>query len=273
MFYRQVEEFFPAMTSYELTQEEVHRFHEQGYLGPFELRSPSEMERVRETLENDVLESTGVWSAEDFPPFVVDTPMMEPEHVDRHVDSEPVAGLCLDPAVTDRLESLLGPDLLLYQSQFLFKNPDGTRVAPHQDSTPMLNPPLALSVWLAVTDATKDNGCLEVYPGTNGKFVPHVPIEEEDVLFENRVDPEYVDVDGTEHLELEAGEFVIFANTLAHASGPNTTDDHRLALSVRVTPPFVELDLDNDFRPESKAMVMSGRNYGYNDAVESTPLD
>lgn len=261
------------MASYKLTEEEFQQFHEQGYLGPFELRSPSEIADVRRELENDVLESDGQWSAEDFPPPVVDTGMMDPRHVDRHVDSELVRALCLDPAVTDRLESIIGPDILLYQSQFLFKHPDGTQVAPHQDSTPMLKPPLALSVWIALTDVTKENGCLKLYPGTNGKFVPHVPIEEEDVLFENRTDPEYADLDESVHVEMEAGEFIIFANTLVHASGENETDDHRLALSVRVTPPFVEHDLENDFRPESKAMVMSGRNYGYNDVVENTLLD
>lgn len=261
------------MSSKDLTEEQFRQFHERGYLGPFELRSPSEMAEIRRELETDVLESTGPWTPADFPDFVVDTPMMDPKHVDRHVDSELVAELCLDPAVTDRLESLLGPDLLLYQSQFLFKHPDGTQVAPHQDSTPMLKPPLALSVWVALTDVTEDNGCLEVYPGTNGKFVPHVPIEEEDLLFENRVDPEYADLDESEHLELDAGEFVIFANTLVHASGANATDERRLGLSLRVTPPFVEHDLENDFRPESKAMVLGGRNYGYNDAVETTPLD
>jgi len=261
------------MPSNKLTEKEFQQFHEQGYLGPFELRSPSEMADARQELRNEVLESDGQWSAEDFPPPVVDTPMMDPKHVDRHVDSKLVAELCLDSAVTDRLESLIGPDILLYQSQFLFKYPDGTQVAPHQDSTPMLNPPLALSIWIALTDVTTENGCLELYPGTNGKFVPHVPIEDDDLLFENRVDPEYADLDESVQVEMEAGEFIIFANTLVHASGENVTNNHRLALSIRVTPPFVEHDLENDFRPESKAMVMKGRDYGYNDTVETTPLD
>src|SRR3954447_21404554 len=74
------------------------------------------------------------------------------------VASEPMTDLCAD---------LIGPDVNLYWDQAVYKKPDKPRRFPwHQDNGyTFIEPQQYLTVWLALTDATPDNGCPRVAPG------------------------------------------------------------------------------------------------------------
>ena len=73
---------------------------------------------------------------------------------------------------------LLGPDVDLYWNQSVFKQPEGKREFPwHQDDgyTPVTPSPY-LTLWLALNDATVENGCISVLPGSHKRgLVPHRP--------------------------------------------------------------------------------------------------
>ncbi|XP_067946194.1 phytanoyl-CoA dioxygenase domain-containing protein 1-like [Watersipora subatra] len=60
-------------------------------------------------------------------------------------------------------------DPAIIQSMYIFKNPRiGGAVCPHQDASFLWLDPLKLyGVWLAVDDATLDNGCLWFIPGSH----------------------------------------------------------------------------------------------------------
>ena len=82
------------------------------------------------------------------------------------------------PAVTDLLVDLIGPHLDCFLSQFIFKNPGAWGQPWHQDSYyfPFDPPRPIVGVWLAVTEATLENGCLHVVPGSHREPVhEHVP--------------------------------------------------------------------------------------------------
>jgi len=74
------------------------------------------------------------------------------------VTSEPLTDLCAD---------LIGPDVNLYWDQAVYKKPEKPRRVPwHQDNGyTYTEPQQYLTVWLALTDATLDNGCPHVAPG------------------------------------------------------------------------------------------------------------
>jgi hypothetical protein len=46
-------------SEYPLGLEEIHKFHDQGYLGPYTLRTPDKMAVVRSRIEGDVLTKDG----------------------------------------------------------------------------------------------------------------------------------------------------------------------------------------------------------------------
>ncbi|XP_030624602.1 phytanoyl-CoA dioxygenase domain-containing protein 1 [Chanos chanos] len=63
---------------------------------------------------------------------------------------------------------LINPVIL--QSMYIFKQPDiGGEVTPHQDATFLYTEPLGrvMGVWIALEDATLDNGCLWFIPGSH----------------------------------------------------------------------------------------------------------
>ena len=83
--------------------------------------------------------------------------------------------------VCDLLADVLGShDLDCFLSQFIFKNPGAWGQPWHQDSyyfpfDPDGGRPIA-GVWLAVTEATLENGCLHVLPGSQREPIhEHIP--------------------------------------------------------------------------------------------------
>jgi ectoine hydroxylase-related dioxygenase (phytanoyl-CoA dioxygenase family) len=75
--------------------------------------------------------------------------------------------LSTHPALLDVCADLVGPDVRLYWDQAVYKKTEKRRRVPwHQDNGyTYVEPQEYLTVWLALTDATLDNGCPEVAPG------------------------------------------------------------------------------------------------------------
>ena len=68
----------------------------------------------------------------------------------------------------DILEDILGPDVDCFLSQYIFKNPGAWGQPWHQDSSyfPFDREP-QVAAWLATSEATLENGCLVVLPGSH----------------------------------------------------------------------------------------------------------
>ena len=124
----------------------------------------------------------------------------------------------------------LGPDIDLYWNQAVFKGPDGDKQFPwHQDDgyTPV-EPSPYLTLWIALNDATPENGCIWVRPGShkNG-LAPHesTPIG----LACHALD----DPDQGIAAPVRAGSLVAFQSLLMHKSGVNRTPGTRKAYIVQ----------------------------------------
>lgn len=81
-----------------------------------------------------------------------------------------VHALAGHPAILDAVEDLIGPNILVYTSTWFIKEPESTAIAAwHQDATYFgLLPYVHVTAWLALTDATAENGCMEFLPGSHG---------------------------------------------------------------------------------------------------------
>jgi len=214
-----------------LSPEEVALFHRQGFLGPFQLCTAGKMCAMAPKLEQ-VLASQG--------------PALEP-CLFRHFDSPLAHELCSHPAVTERIASILGPELLLWHSRFFPKPPGDIEVPWHQDGHYWpLDPVVNVSMWLAIDHATRDNACLQVFPGSHGERIPHVEYQSEG-RFRMRADPACLPKAEPLSLEVKPGEFILFDAWLLHASAANHSTKRRLALSVRFTVPGVEIDATRYF--------------------------
>lgn len=121
---------------------------------------------------------------------------------------------------------LLGPDIDLYWNQSVFKGPEGEKEFPwHQDDgyTPV-SPSPYLTLWLALNDATEDNGCIWVRPGShkNG-LVEHKP-SPIGLICHASDDP-----DQGVPVPVKAGSLAVFYSLTMHKSGINRSQGTRKA--------------------------------------------
>jgi ectoine hydroxylase-related dioxygenase (phytanoyl-CoA dioxygenase family) len=228
-----------------LTVEEIDAFSTNGFAGPFELWSAAEMRRRAELVEARVCASDG--------PFERD------RWESRHQDCRCVFDLCAAEAIIGRVRCLLGPHVLLWNSVFFCKQPGGREVPWHQDRDfLLLDPPVNVAAWLAMDDATAQNGCLDVIPGSHRVQVPHVPRQTAN-QFIARADLQYVNRESAIPLPLRAGQFILFHRDLLHHSRANLSLHRRLGLVIRYTTPGVRVNTQGLFR-EHRVYLMSGED-------------
>jgi ectoine hydroxylase-related dioxygenase (phytanoyl-CoA dioxygenase family) len=216
------------MTEHSLSTAEIQRFHDEGYLGPFVLCSPAQMTEIRARIVTDVLPKA----------------MARPDK-QRHLDARIIYDLCTHPAVLDRIESLVGPDILLWQSRIVSKEPGAKLITWHTDDNYLhIEPRLNFSAWIALDETTEHNGAVRLLPGTHKLTIPHVPTME-DVYSPMQADPRYFDANGpVVEMRLQPGQFFLFTDRTLHQSPPNRTQQTRMGLAVRFTVPLVRVDHD-----------------------------
>ena len=139
---------------------------------------------------------------------------------------ETIRAFALRPEFAAIATQLLGPDIDLYWNQSVFKGPDGSKQFPwHQDDGyTAVEPSPYLTLWLAVNEATTENGCISVLPGShkNG-LVPH---KDSDIgLICHPLD----DPNQGVQVPVKAGSLAVFLSLTMHKSGINRTPGTRKA--------------------------------------------
>jgi ectoine hydroxylase-related dioxygenase (phytanoyl-CoA dioxygenase family) len=100
-----------------------------------------------------------------------------------HAHREPVRQLARDPRLVGEVEAILGAGVSVYFSQIFFKAPEGGGPKPaHQDNFYFGPTDIegVVTAWIALDDATLENGCLYFGDGSNtGPVYPHFAPEGE----------------------------------------------------------------------------------------------
>jgi hypothetical protein len=245
---------------YQLTEAEIRSFHDNGFIGPFDLIPREEMEELQQYLVNSLLPNESkVWSYKDGDyEFYDDGTSISKEYyfklvnqLNRHLEEPKLAALYQHPALTERCAQLLGPDLLLWRTKFFGVRGHSKGTIIHQASTwlyenkkeAVVTPQdveelYHLAVWIALTDANKENGCMILYPGTHKEIYP-IKLGK---LTSNTV---YGSREGTidypgqlpepHCMEIKAGQFFLFTERVIHGSLDNKTDQIRWGVNGRIT--------------------------------------
>jgi len=129
------------------------------------------------------------------------------------------------PSVVGPLVEVTGPNVKMMQSMLFIKSEGKPGQAWHKDETHIPTRDRSLSaVWIALDDATIENGCLWVIPGSHAKGVLYPDREQDDPRFDCTREAygfRYREEDAVP-LELPAGAGVVFHGYLLHRSLPNT---------------------------------------------------
>src|SRR5438876_4586266 len=189
-----------------------------------------------------------------------------------HVLLSWVHSLVRHPAILDAVEDLIGPDILVYTSTWFIKDPESAAIAAwHQDATYFgLRPYVHVTPWLALTDATAENGCMEFLPGSHARGqLPHragvVPGSV------NRAGQAItVDVDDAPAVcaPLRAGEFSLHHTLCLHRSPPNRSSWRRIGLAISYVPTHVQ---HLGVKHKTPAMLVRGVDTFGHFALEPTP--
>jgi phytanoyl-CoA hydroxylase len=130
------------------------------------------------------------------------------------------------PAVVDVLTRVIGPDVKAMQSMLFIKAEGKPGQAWHQDEFFIPSRDRSLTgVWIALDDATIENGCLWVLPGSHRRGVLYPDREHDDEQFDCTIeafDFPYRDEDAVP-VEMPAGAALVFNGYLLHRSLPNTS--------------------------------------------------
>ena len=137
------------------------------------------------------------------------------------------------PDVVAIVSSILETDAPAnFLSQFIFKNPGAWGQPWHQDSFyfPFTPSRPVVGIWLAVTEATLDNGCLHVLPGSH-----HEPVHAHVVDRREGANYGYVeivdhDMSASAPVLMRPGDLLVFDSHLMHRSTDNASPGIRAAM-------------------------------------------
>ena len=243
-----------------LSAAEVARYHQEGYVVPQNYRLPEMvLAEVRAAYDQLLAENAGI--ASDI--------MLGP-HLSKP-GAQGVRGgrawfdLATRPEILDMVEQLIGPDIILWGTT-IFGKParDGKATPWHQDGDYYPVRPLeVLTIWIALDDATPENGCMRFIPGSHRahKLYSHHWEENPDLTINLVCDREHFDEDSAVDLILEAGQISFHDVYMIHDSGPNRTDRRRAAFVVRLMPgsSYYDHDLGHDFARQHPAQDYGNR--------------
>jgi ectoine hydroxylase-related dioxygenase (phytanoyl-CoA dioxygenase family) len=143
-----------------------------------------------------------------------------------------MAQFCRRPELLLLAAQALGPDVDFYWDQLVFKAPETAKDFPwHQDDAyGRVDPSPYLTLWIALNDATAENGCMWVLPGSHKRgFIPHRRGPEGLACHDNTHADQGVQV------PVAAGSILVFWSLTVHKSGPNLSGDVRRAYIVQYT--------------------------------------
>jgi phytanoyl-CoA hydroxylase len=140
--------------------------------------------------------------------------------------------VALDDRITGRLGAMLGEDIDCFQSQFIFKNPGVIGQPWHQDAYYFrYDRQPQVGVWVALSPATIENGCLWILPGSHrsGRIFDHVPDRRPEGLqgYQEIVSE---DTSAEQPVLMAPGDVLFFHSYLMHRSTDNVADYRRSAM-------------------------------------------
>lgn len=218
-----------------LTKAQVGQYWNDGFLFPIPVMSADEAAGYRQELETTERD----WLQSDLP-----LPLNTYKRVNAHIVMPMAYRIGMHPGVLDAVEGVLGPDILIFSVEYFIKEARTTQiVSMHQDLTYWGLGAIdgLVTAWVALSPATPASGCMDFVRGSHkNAILPH-----EDTFDANNLlsRGQEVRVDVAEEdkvpIEIHPGEMSLHHGLTIHGSGPNTSDDRRIAAVIRYMRPDI----------------------------------
>ena len=224
--------------------------------------SRAEFGREGYTIFRNVLDAPLVGEASQHVDWLLArNPGVRPELLDHELLGKDPFWLRLvsDRRLLDIAEQFVGPDIALFASHYISKPAyEGKAVLWHQDGSYWpLTPMEVVSLWLAVDEATPDNGCMRVIPRTQHRELQQARKRTDiDSVFGSGIDVSAVDEAAAVDLILRPGDVSVHHPNIVHGSNANRSPKRRCGLTIRYIPTSTRI---NSEEPWPSSFLLRGR--------------
>ena len=225
------------------TTEEQERWERDGYLRLGQVMTPSELSAIQQRMDDIMLgkvsypgmffqldSNSGVYG--DLKGGVgYQGPTLNYRKI-QDLERDPLfLAYMQHPRFRDISRALVGEEISVFRAMFMNKPAlRGTELPYHQDGGTQwgLDRERFVTIWTALDDATVENGCMQVIPGSHrlGLF------SERGHTITPEQEAQHCRDEDSIFLEARAGEAILLHNYLLHRSGVNTIERPRRAFSV-----------------------------------------
>lgn len=252
-----------------LSQAQINQFNTQGYLVVENLLDDTALQNIRQEYSDrmdtlyDGWAAAGLvpaatpdmdfWAKLDacykgkfdwYQPFDISLPHSRVQPDTPMHFGPAVFDMATHPKVLDMVECLIGSEITSNPIQHVRIKPPERAVPKeesrahivatdwHQDKGVTLETAdntQMITVWLAITDATVENGCLQVIGGQEDDMLPHCSQEGAQVAIRDK----FLDKSRAVPVPVKAGGAVVFHPLTPHASLTNKTDGYRWSFDLR----------------------------------------
>ncbi|MDR3713290.1 MAG: phytanoyl-CoA dioxygenase family protein [Puia sp.] len=143
-----------------------------------------------------------------------------------HKISKSIHDFLFHPRIVEILTQVVSPNLKCMQSMLFVKAPGKAGQSWHQDEyyIPTRDQSL-VGAWVAIDDATIDNGCLWIIPGKPGYMMRRVPNSSNEYADVDTIDVSDIEPGRILPVEVGSGAVVFFNGYTLHSSRRNKTND------------------------------------------------
>lgn len=202
----------------------VDHYRSEGYVLARGLFTPEEAETLRRYFVEMVERGGDGWAEGGVDPNDPDPLKRYPRLMQPHRGDDVAMKYMLDDRIRQWLTAFYNVEPLAVQTMVYFKPPGARGQALHQDQRYLrVEPGTCMAAWMALEKIDRENGCLEVVPGTQDAPVLCPGRSDTGVSF---TDEEVPVPDGLTSIpiEMEPGDILFFNGSVVHGSGPNLSD-------------------------------------------------
>ena len=228
-----------------LSADEVRQYESQGWVIPQFRLPPARVASMRAALDALIAGNPGVR------PEKLVSAHIEGDNGEGVKGSAQFLDLARDPEIVELVSGVIGEDVILWGCHVFCKPAaEGFETPWHQDGHYWPIRPLAnCTVWVALEESTKENGCLRVIPRSHvGQVLhPHLHEDRTDLTLNQRMADGVFDEADAVDLELQPGQMSLHDVYMIHGAAANTSTKRRTGVALRYMP--ATSVFERDIRP------------------------
>jgi ectoine hydroxylase-related dioxygenase (phytanoyl-CoA dioxygenase family) len=235
-----------------LGQNQIQQYWDDGYLFPLPAFGADQALAYRteiEAIERDWLDNG------------LALPLNTYKRINAHVVMPMVAQIGMHPHILDVVEGLLGPDIMIFSGEFFIKEAQTKHiVSMHQDLTYWGLGAIdgLVTAWIPLSPATPASGCMDFVRGSHkNAILPHEDtFDKNNLLSRGQEVKVTVSDDEKTSIEIHPGQMSLHHGLTVHGSGPNKSDDRRIACVIR----YIRPDISQQIGEKDYAMLVRGED-------------